>query len=1302
MPLPPIDFQSVREHDGNRAKGFEELCCQLAALESRPADAVHIRKGPGADAGVECFTRFANGREIGWQVKYYWRMDGSLTGSLDESIKSALAKHPNLETYIVCIPFDISDPRTGTKKKPALQIWSDWQQAWIAHAAADGRSLDIQLWSAADLRERLSRDDPRYPGRLLYWFDTQRLTRDWFRIHFDEAKADLGNRYTAETSVALPVRRAILGLARDPGLAREVERWATDIFRAGYDAQSAMEHFAGHAVTPAPIGLEEAFRHLVEVMSKPLPNPTTSFALEDWQQALDKTTEATQAASNWCIRDDTDGTSQGNEAHARARSSLWTLGDTLEDTRTALAGSFWSHVNDRAVLVHGAGGIGKSHLLADVTAHQLAQRRPALLLLSQHFADDEPWPQIVQRLRLPVGTTADTFLGALDAAGQAAGVRALVLIDALNEKHGPRVWPDRLAGFLQQVERFPHVAVVLSCRTTYLKVVIPDGLDETKLPRLEHRGFSGDDARAYLKARHFVLPGTPFPAPEFKVPLFLKTCCDALEARGTREFPRGLRGTTALFDFYTTAIAGAIDRRLELAQRHRTVHKAVDALANLMIEAGDERLPVDRVLACFDELLRSQNNRDRDLLTQLESEGMLTVEAGTLDDVSSSAHSAEAVRFTFQRFSDHALATHLLDTHRVSAEPAEVFAEGGPLHHLVAGERAWRLSGVLEAMAVQLPERCGAELPDVVPDSRLWSVRQAFHESLLWREQATFTRRTLDLVAELLGDDETLRTLLRIATEPDNAFNAEHLHNRLTSWPMPERDACWSIPIAHLADDADGPVETLIDWAWTSGTEPMENRRAELAGITLTWMLTTSHRYVRDRATKALASLLTPRSTLAGALLDRFWPVDDDYLRERLLAAVYGALLQGHWSADGIGAIASHVHGMLFNPGPPPANALLRDHGRGIIEYAVWRKCLPNEIDPAAARPPYQSSWPPEAIADEVLDRYKNKSGRGVGFHDAIVSSSVRDGDFARYIIDYHVGHWSPAPIGIPTLPTDEEVWTQWRENFDRQASAEARAALEHLLACKAAVARLGIGEKTPETEAYSQAQLAFQNTVPPDRWEEFRSCSGIWRRTGMFSPHFGQGAASFDQSWARRWVCWRAHDLGWSEELHDEFDRGQLVSRDRMTHRVERIGKKYQWLALYELGARLADNCAFIGDRYGERTPGQYDGESFASLRGLDPSLLLSGTHDDGWSNFEGPCWWAPIRPDLRAMSAEDRLQWLYSENDWINAQECLDVIDPDGRQWLVLSGFVFVSDQLGRLWQGIHARRGLASRASSLKTPP
>jgi hypothetical protein len=34
VPLPNIRFQDIRPYEGSQNTGFEELCCQLAALET--------------------------------------------------------------------------------------------------------------------------------------------------------------------------------------------------------------------------------------------------------------------------------------------------------------------------------------------------------------------------------------------------------------------------------------------------------------------------------------------------------------------------------------------------------------------------------------------------------------------------------------------------------------------------------------------------------------------------------------------------------------------------------------------------------------------------------------------------------------------------------------------------------------------------------------------------------------------------------------------------------------------------------------------------------------------------------------------------------------------------------------------------------------------------------------------------------------------------------------------------------------------------------------------------------------------
>ena len=161
-------------------------------------------------------------------------------------------------------------------------------------------------------------------------------------------------------------------------------------------------------------------------------------------------------------------------------------------------------------------------------------------------------------------------------------------------------------------------------------------------------------------------------------------------------------------------------------------------------------------------------------------------------------------------------------------------------------------------------------------------------------EQDAFTKRTLQLVeecADVIGGDAVLEALLAIATEPDNLFNADHLDRWLQPLPMYERDIEWSTRVTHIAmdGDGDGAIETLIEWVLANGLEPIELPRARLVAITLAWLTSLSHRWVRDMATKALATLLVNRRDLAAEMIEKFASVDDAYVFDRVLAAAYGS-----------------------------------------------------------------------------------------------------------------------------------------------------------------------------------------------------------------------------------------------------------------------------------------------------------------------------------------------------------------------------------------------------------------------------
>ena len=544
-----------------------------------------------------------------------------------------------------------------------------------------------------------------------------------------------------------------------------------------------------------------------------------------------------------------------------------------------------------------------------------------------------------------------------------------------------------------------------------------------------------------------------------------------------------------------------------------------------------------------------------------------------------------------------------------------------------------------------------------------------FLNSLLWRKQSHFTDHTFELCRGLVYTDELNDLLVSISTEPSNKFNASFVHKRLMEMTLPERDAFWSVYLANRGFE--GPVQTLISWALQNDLQHIDEDRAYLAATILTWFLTTSHREVRDKATKALASILSQRFLLAARLMGDFASVNDLYILERLLAACYGAALQGTEQV-GLGELAQVVFDTIFADEKPPANALLRDHAQGIVEYAAWRGVLNSSIDLALARPPYQSSWPIEPVPDELIKSYTEDHGRGV-FPDAIAGSTVSDmGDFATYVVDRTVDRWSPAKLETKSLPTSFDIYEAWKQEFFANATADQRETFNaYVVAAEGAKDVYGY-QSTPETERLVAAEVALQQTMTSDRWEDFRVRAKNFIRHKLFEDRLQDRAAHFDVHWGRRWICKRAHELGWTSERFGNFDnctRGY----DRSNHRVERIGKKYQWLALYELIARMADNLAFLGSpwRDDDNEPPVYRGTGGVGLRDIDPSLLTTQTQYDGWGEW-GRRWWVPVDPQFRAVGPQERFAWLESDGDIINESALIDLRDPKtGRRWLALSGF-------------------------------
>ena len=327
----------------------------------------------------------------------------------------------------------------------------------------------------------------------------------------------------------------------------------------------------------------------------------------------------------------------------------------------------------------------------------------------------------------------------------------------------------------------------------------------------------------------------------------------------------------------------------------------------------------------------------------------------------------------------------------------------------------------------------------------------------------------------------------------------------------------------------------------------------------------------------------------------------------------------------------------------------MRDHALGILEYAAHRDALPDSVDITVARPPYRSPLPIEHVPDELIDTYTERRG-GTEFRDDIVGSTVHEGDFARYVVEHIVSAWSPAPLGASRLPTDLDTYASWEQDFEASATAAQRKAYPAFVAALLATLKVRHQTDTPEGAKLSDAERSLRRTMSEEQWEDFR----VRAKDSVQHPRLGwenpEHPAHFSVPWAQRWICKRVHELGWTTRRFGAFDH-RFPAHGRSDHRIERIGKKYQWLALQELVARMADNLTFPGGIWDDdksRRP-EYKSARQVGLRDIDPSLLITRTHHDGWAKW-GRTWWVPFDPQLRSVGPHERIAWLHSDTDLVN----------------------------------------------------
>jgi hypothetical protein len=1261
-----LDFTKLRGGPGGWRTSFDALVRQLGRLD-RPTGGgtFHHIHGDGGDGGIEAFWLLGNGDEIGFQAKYHSKSGEIDWRGLTGSVSAALQTHPRLVKMIVAIACDLTGPVAGRRGRNGIQQWHAHVEKWQSAASALGRSVEFEFWGASEIEQRLT--VPAAAGLYEYWFSEKLLTPRWIAQEFERTVAMLDERFHPEDHVDVRVRRVFDGLRRTPDWAGTLSRLLAALgepdLSCPSDATSARPAFRRlKALVDASQARSADFE---------LP-PEAEFPYREWAGEAELIATAIRAAEDSLRKYHRENNAQKQKDRPdRIRYALHQLAKLdrhLEDLVEGMAATSLEADRRRFVFVTGRAGSGKSHLLATEVQTAIEAGEPALMLLGTDFASTEPPDvQICRRLGLSANGLPN-LLGMLEAAAETAGCRALIVLDAVNEGGGATYWRSHLLDFARNLKSYRHLVLCIACRTEYADYLLTNSLREeaalVEVPGFVTPAEQESAARIYMDRRGIIRPSTPWLSPEFTNPLFLRTACTALERAKQTQFPRGLRGTREMLRFYLESAARGLDTQYDgSTELFPALRDAVLGIAKLMADNRTDFVTraqaASIVSTAFAAFVAPPGFG---WLDRLRQRGILRADPSPPTHDDPLADHDNVYRFGFQRFQDHLIAQSLLSP---AEGPGGLFRRQGALTFLVTPygiDFEWQ--GVFQALAIQFADLWQAEIVDHLPGgaSRWWhdyAIQDSFAESVRWRLSTSFSERTVELLDALESQTKMEDLLLELALVNGHPCNGDFLHRLLSPLTMAKRDSRWTLYVNEGDDEDVSPVKRLIDWAARPGARNADPSTRLLALQTLAWLFTSTNGAVRDRATKAASELLLADPEICVPFLARFEAVNDPYVIERVLAAVAGACMRNPTRAQLIAASAA-VWKCVFEPRRIPCHLLARDYAWSVMELAFSRGFAPSDAEIDLCRPPYGAPAPRLNLDDAKV----KARCEAVGDHSIFSSCSGFLGDFGRKTIEPRVRDFTALSLRQTRPLTHDAAYSQFRTEFVEGDELRELMLdyLEHLYHFKDS------SPVDPTLAGIRSAAVAAQ-PIEEKHFLSMLSAKGRARFATHALPHLkGQKGwcgikgkvPRIDPQQARLWVAQRAIALGWTTKL---FPRERSWGDDRArSTRVERIGKKYQWIAYYELLARLADNF-WLRDEYGDGFKQFETTCDISFTRDIDPTIpiVVDVTAEPILSV-------PPLGIDLIAPGA--RKQWTYDEaaiQQRLRLATCPDIAEDDG-EWLAL----------------------------------
>ena len=668
--------------------------------------------------------------------------------------------------------------------------------------------------------------------------------------------------------------------------------------------------------------------------------------------------------------------------------------------------SLINNAGNRAIIITGKGGIGKTHLLCDIVHDYIDKGIPAVLLLGDMFKGKDTVDNVIINW-FQKGETIENFFAWLNEYGKQNNVYVPICIDAINEVDDTSYWNSNLPLIIAKAEAYSNIKIIVSCRSIYLE----EYLDEEKIGemlQISHNGFDEMEVEVLGSFCEYYGVNINYDTiyiPEFMNPLFLKMLC---------EIAIGKEDKTVVVEDIQTLMEEFFDIKNKIISKNYLEYFSVkDKIVSLALSAVTQFMAKnDRYSMTWFEL--------RTVISEvLDKFGIKEKVAGFIKLLISENLLREAdekgteITFAYQKFYEYLYAQKYAD---IEVEKIVEAVEDKKI-----------TLGTLEMIQILFLQNTKEEFISRIDDRIHGEVVETFMSGLYWRNVNEINEKTIAEIEKLLSSSNesdirrVILGLIAISTKNGCAINAYYIHKKLSNMPSYRRDFILSLFLLKQYDQ----VKIISDTCERAIALKHTTFAADsilLWKTILCWGTGSNDIKLRDKASKGLTNLfrLYPLDMLT--VINMFKDINDDYIHERIWQAVYSSLVILEEQVY-VMSILEYIKNSIISCDIWPQNVLIRDYLRNIFEYAYYKGwCTEKEV--ILARPPYKSK------KHEVNNKF------ALQFKERFSSLfwNCQESDFAIYTIPLEVENYGVTKKDVGIMIFEDIVKSGYEPciNYDK------------------------------------------------------------------------------------------------------------------------------------------------------------------------------------------------------------------------------------------------------------------------------